>query len=82
MWHVWVRVVVRTGFLVGKPEGKSSLENIDVDGRIILKVILKKSVVWWGLDWIDVGQERERWRAVVNTVMSEFGENQPHSVHY
>jgi hypothetical protein len=28
--------------LVGKPEGKSNLEDIDVDGRMILKVIFKK----------------------------------------
>jgi len=28
--------------LVGKPEGKSNLEDIDIDGRIILKVIFKK----------------------------------------
>jgi len=28
--------------LVGKPEGKSNLKDIDVDGRIILKVIFKK----------------------------------------
>ena len=28
--------------LVGKPEGKSNLEDIDVDGSIILKVSFKK----------------------------------------
>ena len=28
--------------LVRKPEGNSNLEDIDVDGRIILKVIFKK----------------------------------------
>jgi hypothetical protein len=35
-----------------------------VDGRIILKWVLKK----WdgGTDWIDLGQDRDRWRALVN----------------
>ena len=28
--------------LVGKPEGKSNLEDLDVDGRIIFKVVFKK----------------------------------------
>jgi hypothetical protein len=25
---------------------------------------------WYGLDWIDVAQERDQWRALVNTVMN------------
>jgi hypothetical protein len=25
---------------------------------------------WDGVDWIDVAQDRERWRALVNTVMN------------
>ena len=24
----------------------------------------------WGLDWIDLAQDRDKWRAVVNTVMN------------
>ena len=37
-------------------------------GRIILKLILEK----WdgGMDWVDLAKERDRWRAVVNTVMN------------
>jgi hypothetical protein len=25
---------------------------------------------WYGMDWIDVAQDRDRWRALVNTVMN------------
>jgi hypothetical protein len=25
---------------------------------------------WDGMDWIDLAQERDQWRAVVNTVMN------------
>jgi hypothetical protein len=25
---------------------------------------------WDGMDWIDVAQDRDRWRALVNTVMN------------
>jgi hypothetical protein len=39
-----------------------------VDGRIILKSIFNK----WdgGMDWIQLAQDRARWRALVNTVMN------------
>jgi hypothetical protein len=43
--------------LVGRPEGKSSLEDIGIDGRIILKWITKKynTRVWTELIWYRVG---------------------------
>jgi hypothetical protein len=44
------------------------LGNPGVDGRIILKWIFK---AWGGgIDWIELAQDRERWRAVVNAVMN------------
>jgi hypothetical protein len=29
-----------------------------------------KEIGWNGMDWIDVAQDRDQWRAVVNTVMN------------
>jgi len=41
MWHVWEgRGACRV--LVGRPEGKNYLEDLDADVRIILKWIFKK----------------------------------------
>jgi len=45
------------------------LEDPDVDGRIILNWNFRK----WDVedtDWIDVTQDRDRWRAVVNVIMN------------
>jgi hypothetical protein len=39
-----------------------------IDGKIILKWIFKK---WDGdMNWIELAQDRDRWRAFVNAVMS------------
>jgi len=40
-----------------------------VDGRIILRWISKKWDVG-GMDWVDLAQDRARWRALVNAVMN------------
>jgi hypothetical protein len=52
--------------LVGKPEEKRTLGRPGVDGRIILRWIFGK----WdgGMDWIELAQDRDRWRALVNSV--------------
>jgi hypothetical protein len=44
------------------------LEDPGLDGRIILKWIFKN----WdgGMDWIDMAQVRDRWRALVHAVMN------------
>jgi hypothetical protein len=44
------------------------LEYLSIDGRTISKWIFKK---WdWDRDWTDVVQDRDRWLALVNAVMS------------
>jgi len=42
-----------------------------VDERIILKWIFKRHDR--GLEWIDLTQDRDKWRAVVNKVMKLEG---------
>jgi len=39
-----------------------------VDGRIILREILRKWEV--GMDWVELAQYRDRWRALVNAVVN------------
>jgi hypothetical protein len=29
-----------------------------------------REIEWGGMDWIDVAQDRDQWRAFVNTVMN------------
>jgi len=53
---------------VGDLRDVNHLEDLDVDGRIILKQMLKTWHV--GMDRIDVAQDRDRWRAVLNAVMN------------
>jgi hypothetical protein len=55
--------------LVGKPEGKRPLgrprhrwvDNIKMDLR---------EIRWDGVDWIDMAQDRDQWKALVNTVLN------------
>jgi hypothetical protein len=51
---------------VGKPEEKKPFEKPKIDGRIILKWTFRK----WdgGMDWIDLAQDRDICRALVNAV--------------
>jgi hypothetical protein len=52
----------------GNLRGRDHLENPDVDVRIILRCIFRKWDVG-GMVWIELAQDRDRWRALVNAVM-------------
>jgi CRISPR/Cas system-associated protein Cas7 (RAMP superfamily) len=45
------------------------LEDSDIHGRIILKMDLRE-VGWGDIDWIDLAQDRDRWRALLNAVIN------------
>jgi hypothetical protein len=61
----------RNGYriLVGKPGGRRPLgrprrrwvDNIKMDRR---------EIGWDGVDWVELAQDRDHWRALVNTVMN------------
>ena len=52
-----------TEFLVGKPEGKRSLGRPRRRWEDNIKMDLQE-VGWGNMNWIDVAQDRERWRAL------------------
>jgi hypothetical protein len=55
--------------LVGKPEGKRPLGKPRrrwVDNN---KMDLRE-IGWGGMDWIELAQDRDQWRTLVNTVMN------------
>jgi len=55
--------------LVGKPEGKRPLGRLRRRWEDIIKIYLQE-VGCGGMDWIDMAQDRDRWRALVNAVMN------------
>jgi hypothetical protein len=59
---------MNTGFCWGDLTEGDHLGDPGVDRRIILKWIFRK----WdgGMDWIELAQDRDRWRALVNAVMN------------
>jgi hypothetical protein len=59
-----IRVETRHAYriLVGKPEGRPRsrwVDNIKMDLR---------EIGWDSVDWIELAQDRDQWRALVNTV--------------
>jgi hypothetical protein len=53
--------------LVGKPKGKRPLGR---PGRRWVDNIKIDRIGWDGMDGIDLAQDRDQWRALVNTVMN------------
>ena len=59
---------VYTGLWWGNLRERGHLGNPGIDERITLRWIFRK----WkeGIDWIDLAQDRDRYRAIVNAVMN------------
>jgi hypothetical protein len=55
--------------LVGKPEGKRSLGGIGLGWVDNIKIDLRE-IGWDGTEWIDLAQDRDQWKVLVNTVMN------------
>jgi hypothetical protein len=56
LWHIWETGEVHTRFWWGGLRVRDYWEDLDVDGRIRLKMIFKK----WkgvGIDWIDLAED-------------------------
>jgi len=56
-----------TGFWWGNLRERDHLK--DPGGGILLRWI-SQEVEYWGMDWIDLVQDRDRWRAHVNGVLN------------
>ena len=58
------------GVLVGKHEGKRPLGRSGHRWEDSIKTDLSK--VGWGMDWIELPQDRDRWRALVNSIRNHL----------
>jgi hypothetical protein len=72
----WAGHVARMGeerdvyrVLMGKPEGKRPLVRPRRRWEYGMRMDLRE-IRWWGVEWIQLAQDRDRWRALVNTVMN------------
>jgi hypothetical protein len=55
--------------LVGKPEGKGPLGRPRRRWVVNIKMDLRE-IGWDGADWMEMAQDRDQWRALVNTVLN------------
>jgi hypothetical protein len=55
--------------LVGQPEGKRPLGRPKRRWVYNIKMDLRKTG-WSGMHWIDLAQDRDQWRSLVNIIMS------------
>jgi hypothetical protein len=54
---------------VGKPEGKRPLGRPRRRWVDNIKMVLRE-IRWDGMDWIELAQDRDQWRGLVNTTMN------------
>jgi hypothetical protein len=54
--------------LVGRPEGRRPLGRPRRRRKDNIKMDIQE--VGWGMDWIELAHDRDRWRALINAVMN------------
>jgi hypothetical protein len=54
---------------MGKPEGKRPLERPRRRWEDGIRMDLRE-IGWASVDWVQLAQDRDRWRALVNTAMN------------
>jgi len=67
MYREWGRGEAYTGFWWKNLKERDHFGDTGVNGRIILGWIFRSGMRV--MDWIDLAQDRDRWRAVVNAVI-------------
>jgi hypothetical protein len=60
---------MHTRYLRKSQKERYQWENQDIGDRIILKLILEE-IGWDSVDWIDMAQDRDQWRDLVNTALN------------
>jgi hypothetical protein len=55
--------------LLGMPAGKRPLRRVKRRWLDNIKIDIRE-IVWGGMDWIDLAQDRDQWRALVITVVN------------
>ena len=68
MLHVWGTGEMHAGFWLGNLMEGDHSGDPGVDGRIVLKCIIKK--LDGGMDWIDMVRHRDKWWDYVYAVMN------------
>jgi hypothetical protein len=56
--------------LVGKQKERDYWGDLDVGGRLIKMDLRERERGWGDMDWINLAEGRDQWRALVNTVMN------------
>jgi hypothetical protein len=56
---------MNTIFWVGNLKGRGHLEDLDIDGKIILGKLCVG-----GVDWMHLAQDRDQWKPLVDVVMN------------
>jgi hypothetical protein len=69
MTHEWGRRGMHVGYWWENQKERDHFEDKDVDGWSNIKINLRE-IGWDGMDWIDLVQDKDQWRAFVNTVMN------------